>query len=72
LLVPAWIAAELERWERMQYQTPVVQDFGSIAAHTFTRIQIGDPVKGPGPGHLDFNDECSGGSDFDPNYPVPC
>ncbi len=55
----------------MQYQTPVVQDFGSIAAHTFTRIQVGNPPKGLGPGHLDFADECSGGSG-DANYPVPC
>jgi hypothetical protein len=70
LLAPAWIAAELERWERMQYQTPVVQDFGSIAAHTFTAIQA-NPPKSLGPGHLDFADECSGGSG-DENYPVPC
>jgi hypothetical protein len=58
----------------MQYQTPVVQDFGSIAAHTFgATITLGDPQKGPPPGHLDFNNECSGGS-FDPEgpYNTPC
>jgi hypothetical protein len=55
----------------MQYQTPVVQDFGSIAAHTFTAIGVANPPKGTGPGHLDWADECSGGSG-DANYPVPC
>ena len=50
----------------MQYQTPMVQDFGSIAAHTFS-----DQKRTVGPGHLDAFTECSGGSG-DANYPTPC
>jgi hypothetical protein len=50
----------------MKYQTPTVQDFGSIAAHTFTTQK-----NTIGPGHVDEKVECSGGSG-DANYPTPC
>jgi hypothetical protein len=50
----------------MQYETPAVQDFGSIAAHTF----IGQKNT-IGPGHVDEKGECSGGSGG-AEYPDPC
>lgn len=52
--------------DALQYQTPVIQDFGSIAAHTF----VGQKNT-VGPGHVDEKAECSGGSG-DANYPTPC
>jgi len=52
--------------DALQYQTPVIQDFGSIAAHTF----VGQKNT-IGPGHVDEKAECSGGSG-DANYPTPC
>jgi len=50
----------------MQYQAPQVQDFGSIATHTF----IGQKNT-VGPGHIDEKAECSGGSGS-AEYPTPC
>jgi hypothetical protein len=47
----------------MQYQTPEVNDFGSIAGHTFY-AGGGDNLKGGGDiQHLDKFCEWSGGSD---------
>lgn len=53
----------------MQYQTPVISDFGSIAAHTF----IGQKNT-IGPGHVDKHGECSDLADGSSNtsYPRPC
>lgn len=50
----------------MQYQAPQVQDFGSIATHTF----IGQKNT-VGPGHIDEKAECSGGSGG-AEYPKSC
>lgn len=50
----------------MQYQIPVVQDFGSIAAHTF----VGQKNT-IGPGHVDEKVECSSGSG-DGDYATAC
>lgn len=47
----------------MQYHSPVVVDYGSIAAHTF---YVGSTLKGGGdPEHVDKHCEWSGGSDID-------
>jgi hypothetical protein len=51
---------------QLQYQTPVVQDFGSIAAHTF----VGQKNT-IGPGHVDEKAECSGGTG-EGSYATPC
>ena len=47
----------------MQYESPRVTDFGSIASHTFL-AGGSDNIKGGGdPQHLDMHCEWSGGSD---------
>ena len=50
----------------MQYERPVVLDFGSIAAHTWDNPGVGDKMEEPiEPFHLDKFCEFSGGSDVD-------
>ncbi len=51
---------------QLQYETPVIRDFGSIAAHTFVTQK-----HTVGPGHVDEKAECSGGSGST-SYPTPC
>jgi hypothetical protein len=50
----------------MRYHAPVVQDFGSIAAHTF--VSQKNTI---GPGHVDEKAECSSGSGSG-SYATPC
>jgi hypothetical protein len=50
----------------MKFIAPTLTDYGSIAAHTFTRCASGDPEPGAPPkDHLDFPldkfGECSDG-----------
>ena len=50
----------------MRFERPIVSDYGSIAAHTFTRCATGDPVEGAPPKDLedyplDSHGECSAG-----------
>jgi hypothetical protein len=52
----------------MIYQTPVVRDFGSIAAHTYNNPGEGDKMDTPiEPWHYDKFCEFSGGTD--PDFP---
>ena len=49
----------------MQYHSPMVVDYGSIAAHTFW-VGNDSTLKGGGdPEHVDKHCEWSGGSDID-------
>jgi hypothetical protein len=55
-----------DRGGRVQYETPMVIDFGSIAAHTYDNPGEGDKMNEPiEPYHLDKFCEFSGGSDAD-------
>lgn len=55
-----------DRGGRVQYETPMVVDFGSIAAHTYDNPGVGDKMDRPvEPYHLDKFCEFSGGSDAD-------
>ena len=50
----------------MEYQTPVVTDFGSIADHTYNNPGNGDKMNTPRePWHFDKWCEYSGGTDPD-------
>lgn len=46
----------------MRYASPVITDFGSIAAHTFSVGTDNTKNHDAVPGHIDIHGECSGGS----------